>query len=267
MGEPIRLVMTVKAYPTASVKYGEAVCAAGIRTDTSTPEWVRLYPVDFRDRPIDQQFPKWDEIEVVVGPSSDSRPESRKPDTTTIKSLRHLSTEHAWTARRPLVEPILMESMCEVAARQRESRASLGAFRPAMVHDVTVEEEPDDWTEPQLNALSRLSLFAQDKKLLEKIPWRWRYRYDCGGGCPGHHQTIIDWEIAEAWRSWRRKVGPEAAVAQIRDKWLNTLCHPSRDTVFFVGNQRAHPEGFLVLGVYWPPKKPLQDVEHLQLGV
>src|ERR1700674_3007527 len=39
----ISLVVTVKAYPAISRKHGEAVCVAGIRTDTPEPRWVRLW--------------------------------------------------------------------------------------------------------------------------------------------------------------------------------------------------------------------------------
>ena len=52
----IRLVVTVKSYPQPSSRYHESVCVAGIRTDTKTPEWVRLYPLQFRDLPEEKQF-------------------------------------------------------------------------------------------------------------------------------------------------------------------------------------------------------------------
>lgn len=267
MADTIQLVVTVKAYPSASVKYGETVCVAGIRTDTPSPRWVRLYPVDFRDLPFDRQFNKWSEIGVSVTASSDSRPESVKPDTSTIQVVRGLSSARDWAERRPLVEPLIVDSMCGVLERQREDGASLAAFRPHTVFDVLVEKETDDWTQGQLDSLSKLSLFAQDKQTLEKIPWRWKYHYSCGPDCNGHRQTIIDWEIHQAWRKWRGRYGSEGAAQRVRDKWLKELAGSDRDTVFFVGNQRAHPEGFLVLGVYWPrrPERPLQNVEHLKL--
>lgn len=150
--ERIRLVVTVKAYPTASVKYGEAVCVAGIRTDTRDPKWVRLYPVDFRDLPFDKQFKKWSEIEIDVSESSDTRPESLRPDTTSITVVRDLGTARRWADRRPLVEPLLVESMCAARERQRLDGTSLAAFRPASVIDVAIEPEPDDWTPQQLKA-------------------------------------------------------------------------------------------------------------------
>lgn len=265
MVERAQLVVTVKAYPTASIKYGEVVCVAGIRTDRERPEWIRLYPVDFRDLPLDQQFKKWSEIEIDVSSSSDARPESRRPDTGSVEVLRVLGTRDKWADRRSLVEPLLIESMCEARRLQQETGASLAAFRPHEVSDVIVEPEPEDWTPQQLASLSQLSLFAQDRRTLEKIPWRFKYRYRCGGRCNGHEQTIIDWEIAQAWRSWRRELGSQGAADAVRDKWLNELAGSTKDTVFFVGNQHQHPESFLVLGVYWPPKAPSQDVDDLQL--
>lgn len=112
--------------------------------------------------------------------------------------------------------------------------------------------------------MNQLSLFAQDKQTLEEVPWRWKYHYNCGSGCNGHHQTIIDWEIAAAWRSWRHDYGSHDAAERVRQKWLNELAGAEKDCVFFVGNQHQHPESFLVLGVYWPPKQS-ENFENLKL--
>jgi hypothetical protein len=266
MVETIQLIVTVKAYPAASMKYGEAVCVAGIRSDSDRPEWVRLFPVEFRDLPIDQQFAKWSEIQLSVSRSSDSRPESLRPDSASIRVIRKLDTSNGWASRRPFVESLLVESMCEARRQQVETGASLAAFRPHEVRDVIVEADLE-WTPQQLASLGQLSLFAPDKTKLQKVPWRWKYSYWCGGKCNGHSQTIIDWEVFQAWRSWRWEHGSEGAAEMVRGKWLNELCSPKKDTVFFVGNQHQRPDGFLVLGVYWPPKSggPLQDVKNVDL--
>jgi hypothetical protein len=263
MAERIRAVVTVKAYPAASVKYGESVCVAGIRTDVETPEWVRLYPVDYRDLPIDKRFAKYEEISLDVSASSDSRPESLRPDTTTIEVVRKISTgrDRTWRERRRLVEPLVTESMCTILEDEKRSGSSLGAFRPARVEDVIASKE-GDWTDRQMDVLNQMTLFAQDKGALERIPWRFRYRYSCGGTCRGHEQSIIDWEIHQAYRSWRRDYGDAEAVERVRRKWLDELCGPSKDTIFFVGNQLRHREAFLVLGVFWPPRS--ENGENLQ---
>jgi hypothetical protein len=181
--------------------------------------------------------------------------------------VRQLDTRNGWAQRRPLVEPLIVESMCAARQQQQATGQSLAAFRPAVVQDVLVEPEPNDWTVQQLASLSQLSLFAQDKLTLEKIPWRWKYRYSCGGTCNGHEQTIIDWEVAQAWRAWRGQQGADRAAEAVRQKWLTELAGPMKDTVFFVGNQHLHPESFLVLGVYWPPKAtPSENVDDLKLG-
>jgi hypothetical protein len=264
----IRLVVSVKAYPTPSVKYHEAVCVAGIRIDTPNPEWVRLYPVNFRDLTKQQQFQKYDEIEVTGSThSSDTRPESFRPDVSSIRVVRRIGTRDGWSERRSFVEPLLEDSMCSVLKLQEEHGTSLGAFRPNQVLDVLVQQEPAEWSPEDRDKLSQLTLWTPNKRILEKIPWRWRLKYSCGKGCNTHTQTIIDWEIAQAWRRWRRDYPPAKVPDRIRDHWLNDLCSESKDTIFFVGNQHQHLRSFLVLGVFWPPKIESPDVDHPQLGI
>jgi hypothetical protein len=75
----------------------------------------------------------------------------------------------------------------------------------------------------------------------------------CGPACNGHTQSIIDWEIAQAFRTWR--YDETERLEKIREHWLDKLCGTGRDTFFFAGNQHLHPGSFLVLGVFWPPKR------------
>jgi hypothetical protein len=105
-----------------------------------------------------------------------------------------------------------------------------------------------------MNALGQRNLFAPDREMLERMPWTFRYKYRCSdAACGGHEQSIIDWEIAQAWRSWRRNLETDdAAKRAVRDKWFNELCGADRDTLFFAGNMWQRPSQFLVLGVFWP---------------
>lgn len=57
----LRVLITVKTYPIPSSKYDELVCTAGV---TETGDFVRLYPINFRDLPYDKQFTKYQWIEV-----------------------------------------------------------------------------------------------------------------------------------------------------------------------------------------------------------
>lgn len=247
----IRLVVTVKAYPNPSTTYGETVCVAGIRVDCETTEWVRLYPVGYRDLLFSQQFKKYQEITVDVVAASDPRPETARPKPDTFRLGRCIGT---WTDRRALVEPLMAESMCEIQRRQAVDGTSLGVFRPKDVSGFTVEKEPiEDWTQKQRNSLGQMLMFGNgDKATLEKIPYSFTYHYRCQGHCNGHHQKIIDWEIGEAYRKWGYTEAER--LDRIRDRWLNVLFGKDRDAALYVGNMFQHPRSFVVLGVFWPPR-------------
>ena len=59
----MRVFITVKTYPTLSVKYDELVCTAGI---TEKGNWVRIYPVPFRRLQWEKQYKKYQWIEIEV---------------------------------------------------------------------------------------------------------------------------------------------------------------------------------------------------------
>ena len=128
--ERIRVVPLVKAYPEPSQRHGETVCVAGVGTDLDRPTWVRLWPIDFRGLPFDERFTKYAEVELdVLAATSDRRPESRRPIEGSIVSTgRVFSTDRGWATRWPLIEPLLMPSMCELMRKQQLDRTSLGAF-------------------------------------------------------------------------------------------------------------------------------------------
>jgi len=251
----IPLVVTVKAYPALSQKYGEVVCVAGIRTDTPAPEWIRLFPVAYRELAWTDRFKKYQVISIEADRhSGDSRPETYRPALHTLQLGETLDTKGGWAKRKPYVEPLLVESMCEVAARQAKDGTSLAAFRPGEVQDWLVDDESEDWQLEQAGVASQPSLFFQTKGSLEKIPLRFRYRYRCGPTCKGHEQSLIDWELAQSYRSWREKYDETTLREKIRQRYLEEMCAPSKDTIFFVGNAHRFPRVFMVLGVFWPPK-------------
>lgn len=256
-GMAVEIMVTVKAYPVIGKKIGEAVCVAGIRTDTPDPTWVRLFPVPYRDMPSGQHFKKYDVISVEGEPSpKDKRPESIRPNVDTLKKVGEIDAKQNWSKRYRYIEPLVISSMCEMRRLERDEGRSLGVFRPKEVHELVIERGEEQWGPKQLGTTQQISLLTPDKDALEKIPFTFKYHYRCDDPhCRGHTQSIIDWEIAQAWRKWRREYASEAkALEAIKHKWLETLCAPDRDTHFFVGNQHLHRESFLVLGVFWPKK-------------
>jgi hypothetical protein len=254
-GSRIELLVTVKAYPAISKTYGEAVCVAGVRTDID-PEWVRLYPIRFRDLSFSRQFKKYQIVTMEASPHrTDQRPESWRPVEESLEAGEVLDTTGNWAKRRKYVDPLVVESMCAIQRDQGEKSTSLGVFRPEEVIDFTIEELSPEWDYDKQAVIDQPSLFGPGKAGLEKIPYRFRYRYRCSDrSCNGHHQSIIDWELGQAYRTFRERYGSEdETLMKLREKWLDDMCGVRKDTHFFVGNQRQHPESFLVLGVFYPP--------------
>ena len=149
----------------------------------------------------------------------------------------------------------MVGSMCEALAQQAIDGSSLAVFRPDHVDDLVIVPGDEDWDADRQVIVDQPSLFFPGKAGLEKIPYRFLYEYRCdAAGCRGHRQTIVDWEIAQLYRTLRDRGDAEAAVLRkIKDKWLGKMCGPDRDTAFFVGNHLKNPRGFMVLGVFWPP--------------
>lgn len=262
----IRLMVTVKAYPAISRRHGEVVCVAGIRTDLAKPQWVRLWPIGFRDLPFSQRFQKYQEIEVEVRKTSkDKRPESLQPRTDTLRLGQGFSTSHGWASRKRWIEPLVVGSMCEVYEREERDGTSLAVIKPGRVDDFVMESVPAGWNPGQRAVIDQPSLFAPDKETLKQVPFRFKYHFTCDRkGCRGHEMSIIDWEIAQAYFKWGGASGV-GIEAKLRAKWLDEICGPTKDTLFFVGNIHKHPKSFLVLGTFWPPREEAAD--QLRLGL
>jgi hypothetical protein len=260
--ERVDVVITVKAYPTASTRYRETVCVAGIRPGIlGSAELIRLYPVPFRSMEYSDQFKKWEIVNLPVQRHpSDLRPESFRPNVDAITRIAWLSSDNRWAQRRPYMEQVPVLSMCELRARQRENGQSLGVVDPGEVQDMVIS--PRDPAEIESSksslAIDTRSLFddGDDFEGAEVPPFHFRYHFRCADCAPSrqHQMSNIDWEIMQAFRSWRAQYGEERALEHVRSKWVDEICSPKKDTLFFSGNMHQHPGSFLVLGAWWPPK-------------
>lgn len=68
-----KVLITVKTYPAISSKYEELVCTAGFLEDGT---FIRIYPIQFRKKSYDQQYKKYDWIELdLVKNERDFRPD------------------------------------------------------------------------------------------------------------------------------------------------------------------------------------------------
>jgi hypothetical protein len=192
--ERIELLVVVKAYPVRTDGHGEAVCVAGIRLDRGRPHWVRVFPVPFRRLPAEQQFAKYDVIRLDVVRGPDTRPESWEPRADTVEIVRQVGPGRGWSARRDIVEPLLVPSMCHAQRQQAADGTSLAVFRPGAVTGWHVEPAP-----PRADRGTQLDMFEPSLEALEDIPYKFRYRHPCQDepGCPGHQQRLLDWEALD----------------------------------------------------------------------
>lgn len=277
--ETITFLPLVKAYPALSKTYGEVSCIAGVQytpdpaLSAAEPRWIRLYPVPFRDLDGNQQFAKYQPIRVAVqSHSGDTRPETRRPDRESIRIVGDpIPSSDSWLRRRRFVEPLMAGSMCEIRDAQRKSGTSLGIFRPKRVFDLEIEAvdvkaEKAEMARAWVAQGSLLRSESDDEKAqqvaaLEQIPWRFKLHYECSApGCGGnHHQSIIDWEIAQFYRRVRNGSDWQKAM---RAQILGKICGADKDTALIVGNQHQHLNSFLILGLWWPPR----SAEQLALG-
>jgi len=260
----LRLLITVKAAPNPSDKYGETVCVAAFNADPSAPGWLRLYPINFRELGVQATFKKYDLVEVSAVPArQDPRRESWRPKMDTLKVLDRLT---GWGRRAAWLEASVETSMCRLNDQVRSSPAakSLALVRPREVLDLEVNPHPG-WTKQQQQKIDQYvqqeQLFAErDRTPLQAPRFQAHYRYRCHDqGCKGHRQGLLDWEFVALQRRLAH-LDSDRAGEQLRKKFLDMMCAPDRSPAFYVGNQAKRPHVFSVVGVYYPHRE--QNLGH-----
>lgn len=257
MGENLRVLITVKTCPIPSAKYDELVCTAGV---TYAGDFVRLYPINFRDLPFSSQFKKyqWMDVEATKHTGRDSRKESYRPNSETIRLIGEpVTAKGNWSERAKYALAKKSQSMEYLYDQQALDKTSLGIFKPKTVHDITVTKSDPDWDPRFLNALRQQRLWENRKASKEpprKVPFKFHYRFECDDHrCRKNHKMMIeDWEIgALYWRCVDEGNSPEEACRKVKQKFLEQICGPDRDTHFYVGTVLAHGT-WVVIGTFWP---------------
>lgn len=249
-----KVLITVKTYPTPAWKGGEVICTAGI---TENGKWIRLFPIPFRFLSGPQQFSKYQWITASVRKSpSDPRKESHLVDRDSISvNPEKIDTTNYWQKRKDIVLPLLSTSLCDLQAqRDKNEFPTLGIIKPK-IDSLTIESASEDWSAEELARLSQLNLIDDVSSLrrLEKIPYTFKYQFHCSKpGCTGHNMSCSDWEISEAYRTFRNKYGKDWE-SKLRDKFENGMINKC-DTYFYVGTIHGHPNAWIVIGLFYPQK-------------
>ena len=187
---------------------------------------------------------------------SNSRPESYKINPNSIVIGETVGTEDGWRARRDLINPLKRPSMCRIQKeRDEHDHPTLGVFRPHEIKRLLIEPAAPNWTAAQLSTLSQDTLFEKaPAQTLEKIPFDFRYEFRCGDvDCRGHALICTDWEMGQAYRDWRKEYG-DGWETKFRQRFETEMIQKN-DTHFFVGTVHQHPGSWIIVGLFYPPKR------------
>lgn len=265
-----RVLIVVKTYPLPNSVYGETVCTAGL---LDGGKWVRIYPISWRVLKDSQKYPKysWIELDLVRNPS-DFRQESYKPRMgfdENIQVISSLGTANAWEARKQFVLNEVFTSMQDLISQAKSKDGkSLATFKPAEIIDFIIENETEtEWKKKWINQSKQTSIFDLDingetskTPIVQKLPYRFKYRFLVEGENRPRELTIQDWEIgALFWNCLNRSGGDEEiAKQQVRQKYFDDFIN-EKDIFLFLGTNFIHhrknaPNPFIIVGVFYPPK-------------
>ena len=260
-----KVLIAVKTYPTLSAKYDELVCTAGFREDGT---WIRIYPVPFRKKSYNEQYKKYDWIELdLVKNESDFRPESFRPKAhdSEITIIDHLDTSENWEARKQAALGKVYYNLTELIAEAKDKSTctSLAVFKPTEIIDFTAEAVEREWDKDKLAKLNQLNLFetnAEGKfEVVKKLPYKFKFVFKDNQGTESK-LMIEDWEIGQLyWNCLARKEGDEVkAITDVRAKYFDDLAK-TKDLYFFLGTTQAHHyvslNPFIIIGAFYPKKE------------
>lgn len=263
-----RILITVKTYPTLSGKYDELVCTAGFREDGS---WIRIYPIPFRKKSYDEQYSKYDWIEIdLVKNTSDFRPESFRPYShdSHLKILKHIGTgkKRDWSVRKEIVLKNVYDDLSILIdeAKDKKMCTSLAIFKPTKILDFTADEVPREWDKKKIEKLKanrdQVGLFENPEnpfEVVNKLPYKFKYVFEDRNGTVSR-LMIEDWEIGQLyWNSLKRHEGDEElAINDVRQKYFDDFAK-TKDLYFYLGTTQVHhftaKNPFVIIGTFHPP--------------
>lgn len=259
-----KVLITVKTYPTISSKYDELVCTAGFREDGT---WIRIYPIPFRKKSYNEQYKKYDWIEVdLVKNTGDFRPESYRPNTidSEINVVGHINTERNWEERKKICLRKIYYNLKELIAEAKDKNTctSLVVFKPTEILDFYAEAVEREWDKDKLDKLNQLNLFETTKEgkfeVVQKLPYKFKFHLKDNQGTESK-MMIEDWETGQLyWNCLARHEGNEQkAIADVRKKYFDDFAK-TKDLHFFLGTTQAHHHvslnPFMIIGTFQPQK-------------
>lgn len=270
-----RVLIAVKTYPTISTKYDELVCTAGFREDGT---WIRIYPVQYRKKGFDEQYKKYDWIELdLVKNTSDFRPESYRPSAheTEIKIIDQIKPDGgSWENRRAIVLNKIYTNLTTLIAEAKDKKiaTSLAVFKAKEIQELIIEPCEREWSQKKLHSLRQMNLFekveAGKPQVVRKLPYKFSYRFTDESDTQAT-LMIEDWELGQLyWNCLGRHEGDETkACLDVKKKYIDEFSK-TKDLYLFLGtSQQYHfvgPNPFMIIGIFYP-KYPVKTKPESQL--
>lgn len=254
---PTKILIWGKTYPELSRRYRETVCTGGVLEDGSP---VRLYPVPLRYLDRDEQYQKYDWIELAIARNpQDARPESYRVKTDHMKFLGHLEPGgEGWPSRKDFMfrnADWQFPNVDALKSAHEASGRSLGIIRPGQIDEVRMEEKPaaeaSEFAKRLEEILSQGELFGSKPKELQYLRFHLKLLWRCAEPCSvcrraPHDMKVLDWEALEL----ARRLGFQVAKTRLEE--ITNL--ETMDFHLFMGNFAQHPSAFGIVGLWYPMK-------------
>jgi hypothetical protein len=267
MWEKRRLLIWGTTYPEFSKQYYETVCTGAIDADTG--KLLRIYPITLRH--LEEPFHSFDWIEAdIQRNTSDVRPESYRINQDSIKVEGHIGTkknkstnEWAERAKWMLTAGNVFSSVKALVEARHANHTSLGLVRPKRIVGFHMKHRPtkerEEWEQHRGQAIAQKDLFVNvDSKTkdLAFMPVRYYAKFVCDDPkCSTEHEmSILDWGMYVLSRNEWIKKGADGAKKSVLDLLEARTDLTKRDAHFILGNTKAHPDAFMIVGLFCPPK-------------
>ena len=260
-----RVLIAAKTYPTISGKYDELVCTAGFLEDGS---WIRIYPIPFRKKSYNEQYSKYDWIEIdIVKNKSDFRPESYRPYSydTEIKIVSRLDTKNFWAERKKITLNNVHTNLATLIkeAHNQNICTSLAVFKPTKIIDFIAVEVERDWDKKKIEQLKanrdQTNLFEHPEdpfEVVQKLPYKFSFIFEDDQGKQSK-LMIEDWETGQLfWNCLAKHEGNEKkAIEDVKYKYFEDFAK-TKDLHFFLGTTAVHhyasKNPFMIIGTFHP---------------
>lgn len=250
------ILLIVKTYPSRSKKYGNIVCTAGILEDTN--EWVRLYPIRW-ERFAKRSLKKFIRFQAKIQKDTSDylhRMESYKIRENSINiiddSLTKTSNKGVWDKRTKILEKLSSKSVEELQEKYENDRTSLGIIKPNIDTVKFRLRKPISEIEIDRETTTQFNLLGEKLIKVDEIEKAFSYKFHCNDDkCNGHNIICEDWELLEAFRSWKKIYSDEETLKEKLigkfDYWMI-----KRNLHFVMGTHWRFPT-WIIIGLYYPP--------------